>query len=176
MKLTYTLTLNDFKAAIRLHSRQKLGRRIHFFIYDVIFPTIAILALVGTIAAYVFGQSDLVDGLIVPDVALVCITLLVPILRACRIRKGFKGMFPQSETGPGYSLDIDNERILSLRPGIGEAKYYWAGIHAFAQDDKIMLIYITEILFICIPIHILSPEQRVELNDLITRNMVRKQK
>jgi hypothetical protein len=176
MKLDYTLTLADWKAAIRLHTRQKIGRRIHFFIYDVIFPTIAVLALVGTIAAYAFGQSALVDDLIIPDTALVLVVILVPILRAYRIRKGFKGMFPQSETGPGYSLDIDNERILSLRPGIGEAKYYWAGIHAFAQDDKIMLFYVTEILFIGIPTHVLSPEQKVELDELIARNMVRKQK
>jgi hypothetical protein len=176
MKLTYSITLKDFKAAIRLHSRQKLGRRIHFFIYDVIFPFLAILALLGTIGAYVLGHSEVVDVLIVPDAALLCIVVLVPILRAYRTRKSFKGMFPPSETGPGYSLDIDNERILSVRPGIGEAKYYWAGICAFAQDDKVMLMYITEILFICIPTHSLSPDQRAELDSLITRNIARKQK
>lgn len=176
MKLTYSITFKDFKAAIRLHSRQKLGRRIHCFIYDVIFPSLAALALLGTVAAYAFGQSDTIDFLILPDAVLVSIVVLVPILRAYRIRKSFKGMFPASETGPGYSLDFDNERILSVRPGIGEAKYYWTGICAFAQDNKIMLLYITEILFICIPTHTLSPDQRVELDALIARNMVRKEK
>jgi hypothetical protein len=174
MKLDYTLTLADWKAALRLHSRQKLGRRIHFFIYDFVISAIAILALIGMIAAYAYGQSDLVDGLIIPVSALVVLAILLPILRNLMIRKSYKGMFPFSKTGPGYSLDIDDERILSTRPGIGEAKYYWTGICAFAQNEKITLLYLSEILFIGIPTNKLSPDQRTELNDLVSRHVVKR--
>lgn len=174
MKLDYSLTLTDWKAAIRLHSHQKLGRHIHFFIYDFVIPAIAIFALIGTIVAYAYGLSDLVDGLIIPVSALVALAILLPILRNLMIRKSFKGMFPPSKIGPGYSLNIDDERILSTRPEIGEAKYYWNSICAFAQNDKIILLYISEILFIGIPAHILTLDQRTELNALIARHVVKK--
>jgi hypothetical protein len=176
MKLTYTLTLADWKAAIRLHSRQKIGRRIHFFIYDIVIPAIALLVLIGTITAYAYGLSDLVEGLIIPTSTLTVLAIILPIWRNFMIRKSYKGMFPTSEIGPGYSLDIEDERILSTRPGSGEAKYYWTGICALTQNEKIKLLYLSEILFIGIPTYKLSPEQRTELNDLIARNLARKQK
>lgn len=176
MKLDYSLTLADWKAAIRLHSHQRLGRRIHFFIYDFVIPAIAILASIGTIVAYAYGRSDLVDGIVIPVSALVVLAIFLPILRNLMIRKSFKGMFPPSKIGPGYSLDIDNERILSVRPGSGEAKYFWAGICGVAQNSKITLLYISDILFLGIPTRVLSPAERTELYDLIAHNVVRKQR
>ena len=171
MKLNYALTLADWKAAIQLHSRQKTGRRIQFFINDFVIPTIAVLALGYLIYANSNGQTDVVDGLAMPVTALVGIAVLLPIVRNYRIRKGFRGMFPPSKGGPGYSLDIDDECIHSTRPGIGEAKYYWEGICAIARNKKIILLYISEILFLGIPIRVLSPEQRVELESLIAQHV-----
>jgi hypothetical protein len=176
MKLTYTLTLNDYKAGISLHKHQKLGRRIHFFIYDVIFPSIAIVALLGTVAAYAYGQSDLVDDLIVPDAALACIAILVPLLRAYRIRKSYKQLFPPGRLDRNWSIDIDDERIVSSISGVCESKVLWTGVFAFVQDDKITSLYISENQYISIPTGALTPDQRTELYDLIARNVVRKQK
>lgn len=174
MKLNYVLTLADWKAAIRLHMRQKLSRRIHLFIYQFIFPALAVLFLVVTLVGYLNGQDNLVSDLIMPDTALAGIAILLPIVRSYRIRKSFKEMFSFSQSGPGYSLDIDDERILSVRPGVGEATYLWSGIRALAQDKRIILIYISEILFLGIPTSTLSPEQRTELNELVARHGVKR--
>jgi hypothetical protein len=126
--------------------------------------------------AYIQGQSDLVDALIVPDVALVVIALLVPLLRTYRIRKSYKRLFPPNRSDRNWYIDIDNERILSTVPGIGEGKYLWTGILSFAQDRKITMFYITEVQYLPIPTNALSPEQRTELDELVARNVVRKQK
>jgi hypothetical protein len=176
MKLDYAVTLADWKAAIRLHMRQKLGRRIHLAIFNFVIPVLAVLGLGYIVFANSTGQSGVVDELVMPVTVLVLISILIPIMRNFAIRKSFKGMFPPSETGPGYSLDIDNERILSVRPGSGEAKYFWTGICGVAQDNKITLLYISDILFLGIPTRVLSPADRTELYDLIARNVVRKQK
>jgi hypothetical protein len=101
------------------------------------------------------------------------IAILFPIMRNLQIRKSYKGMFPPSKTGPGYSLDIDEERILSTRIGFGEAKYYWAGICSISRNKRIMILYLSEILFICIPTYKLSPDQRFELNDFVARHVVK---
>jgi hypothetical protein len=174
MRLEYNITFADWKAAIRLHSRQKLWRRIHFFIFDYIIPTLAVFSLAYIVFASLNGREDTVDGLLVPVIALVLLAIILPIVRNYQIRKLFKGVFPPSETGPGYSLDIDDERILSTRPGYGEAKYYWKGICGLAKNEKIILLYISEILFLGIPVNRLTPDQRVELNDLVARHLVKR--
>jgi len=174
MKLEYNITLADWKAAIRLHSRQKLGSRIHFFIFDYVIPTIAVVALAYIVFASLNGPEDTVNSLMVPVIALVVLAILLPIVRTYRTRKWFKGMFPPSETGPGYSLDIDEERILSTRPGLGEARYYWKAICRVARNEKIILLYISEILFLGIPPKRLTPDQRTKLDDLITRHVLKR--
>jgi hypothetical protein len=167
MELTYRITLKDWKDAIRLHSRQKIGRRIHFFIYDYVFLSLALLSLALFVFAKLNGDTQTADALLMPVVALVAISVIVPIVRQYSVRKIFKGTFPTSETGPGYSLDINEERILSTRPGIGEATYYWTGIRTVAQNKKVTLFYISDLLFLVIPVRAMSPDQHAELNHLI---------
>ena len=174
MRLTYTLTIDDYKAGIRLHKQQKLARRVHFFIYDVVFPALAILSLLGTIAAYLLGQSDLVDNLIVPNIVLVSISILVPLLRAYRVRKSYKQLFPPGRLDRNWLIDIDGERIISSVPGVAESSIPWSGIYAFAHDDKIASLYISEDQYISIPAAAFTPDQRAELNELIARNVVKR--
>jgi hypothetical protein len=176
VKFDYTLTIADYRAAQQLHSHQKLGRRIPIIIYWVVFSVITILALVGIITDFLIGQSGRIGDHVLPNVVLICICFLTQTFRSYRIRNNFIRMFPQSETDHNGTLDIDNERILSIWPGLGEAKYYWAGIQALAQDKKITLLYLNESSFLFFPTAALSPDQRIEFNDLVARNMVRKEK
>ena len=49
MKLNYTLTLDDYKAAQRLHLRRNLVRRLTFIFWYVVVPILAAAgALAGT--------------------------------------------------------------------------------------------------------------------------------
>jgi len=173
MKLVYSLTLNDWKSAIRLHMSRKLGRRIHLAIYRFLIPILAALGLGYILIAFSNGQTDVSDAFVGAVAGLIALTILLPIVRELRIRKSFKGMLPFSGTGPGYSLDLNNECIISSRPGIGEARYVWSGICGIAQSDKVILLYLSEILFIPIPTHALSADLRTELNELIARNVTR---
>lgn len=171
MHLNYKITIPDWKAALQLHTRQKIGRRIHYFIYEYVFASIAIMGIVLATFAWVTGDSKALDTLVPLVAVLVGLAILLRIVRAKAIRRSYKGLFPLSENGPGYSLDINDERILSIRPGVGEATYYWSGICAVAQNDKIILLYLSEILFLGVPISALSPEQKDELDSLIARHL-----
>jgi hypothetical protein len=174
MQLSYTLTYSDYKAAFRLHKRQKAGRRIYFFFYDIVIPATAVVLLAVTIAAYAHGDSDLVQGLEIPDGTVVIVAILVPVLRAYRLRKSFKNLFPPGQVDRTTSIDIDNERILTSVPGLGEGKYFWAGVSAFAQNEKATLIYITRERFVPFPTYAMSPAQRTELNDLVGRHVLKR--
>jgi len=171
MQLNYKFALDDWKAALRLHARQNIGRRIHYFIYDFVFPTVAIIGLTLVVYAQIIGDRKAVHDLVTVVTTLVGLAIVLPFYRQYAIRKSFKVFFPPSASGLGYSLDVNDERIVSTRPGVGEATYYWGGIRAVSQNKKIILLYISEILFLGIPIHILSTEQRTEVESLIARHL-----
>ena len=171
MQLNYKFTLADWKAALRLHARQKISRRIHYFIFDFVFPVVAFIGLIWIVYAQMIGDMKTVDDLSVLVAMFVGLAVVLPFVRQYAVRKSFKGFFPPSPSGPGYSLDINDERIVSTRSAVGEATYYWAGICAVAQSKKIILLYISEIFFLGIPTHILSAQQRTELESIIARHI-----
>jgi hypothetical protein len=61
-------------------------------------------------------------------------------------------------------------------PGLSETKVLWQAIDRFAQNEKVTMLYIAEMRFIYFPTRSLSDAQRTELNDLVARHVVRKQK
>jgi|GEM_PF-3528590 len=168
MRITYALSFADFRAAQSLHIRQKLIRRVNIFIW----PVLAVILLIGMI---VFGNSDhqelSAQCLIFGSLSL-WFTMLFPIVRYLNARKGFKRFFLSGQTDQQISIDIDNERILSEIPGVGEGKYYWNTIIGFAQDDKVTLLYVYKDRFLVFPTTLLSPAQHAELYDLIAHNRV----
>jgi hypothetical protein len=175
MQLDYKLTVDDWKAALRLHARQEIGRRIHYFNYDFVFPTVAIIGPIFVVYAQLIGDAKVVQELEAVVTMLVGLAIILPLFRQYAVRSSFKGFFSLLASGPGYSLDVNDERIVSTRPGVGEATYYWAGIRAVAENKKIILLDNSEILFLGIPIHIVSTEQRTELENLIARRVTKRQ-
>ncbi|MGA2351565.1 MAG: YcxB family protein [Terracidiphilus sp.] len=174
MQLTYTLTLAHFRAAQRLHIRQKMYRRLNFLFWQRLIPILAPFAALGAIylwsldshgaphgAAYMFGAAC----------GLVLAAIYIPSMREYYIRKGFKSLFPPARTDRHSSIDIDEDRIFSQIPGVSEGKIFWGGVVAFAQDEKVTLIYIREKVFLVIPTPAMSPEQRAEVNDLVARHV-----
>jgi hypothetical protein len=174
MKLKYEITLADWKAALRLNAKQKTGRYIQMFIRDYVIPSLAIIGVAWIGVAQITGDTQTVDTLLAPVIALVLLPIFTQTMLHHVIAKSFKGAFPPSSDGPGHSLDLNEERILSTRTGIGEATYFWTGICAVARNEKIILLYLSEILFIGIPIRVLSPEQRTEIDRLITTHVTQR--
>ena len=172
MKLNYTLTLDDYKAAQKLHIHQKLSRRINFLFWYVGIPILAVFGIVFFIKVGRYTHMDSVFfGL---ECGLIYLTIYLPIWRFRRFRKNFNQTFSHSHKDRSISIDIDDDCIFSSLPGVCEGKYFWNAIEAFAQDDKITLLYTAENRFLYFPTCVLSPEQRTELNDLVTRYGLRK--
>jgi hypothetical protein len=176
MQLSYALTLEEYKAALRLHLRQKPSRNISYIFWYYAVPVMAVTGLAAIFILHITGRSELAADFIAVDVGLLWIAIVLPIIRAYQVRKSFKHMFPPGRADRTCFVDIDDERILTSMPGVGEGKYFWTGVIAFAQNEKVSLIYITETRFVPFPTHALSPAQRTELNDLIERKAVKRKK
>jgi hypothetical protein len=168
MKLSYTLTLDDYKAALRLHRRQKLSRRI----LPAVAPVLAGLGLVATLLFEISGQSELALHLLGLDVVFLSLSIALPLARLLDARMCFKRIFPQTKTVSAISADIDDERIFCKNPGVSEGKFFWNAIVNFTQDEKMTLLYLDKDKFLLFPTQAMSPEQRAELNDLIARHVV----
>jgi hypothetical protein len=174
LKLTYTLTFADYKAALLLHRRQKLIRRITFIILYCVVPGLAVVGLASVIIFEARGQADLAAEVIGFDAILIWLSVSLWAARFFNIRKGFKRIFPSTRTERSSSIDIDDERILSAIPGVSEGKFFWNAILAFAQDEKITLLYIDKNRFLLFPTYALTPVQRAELSALVERHIVRR--
>jgi hypothetical protein len=178
MKINYTLTLADYKAALRLHSRQTFGRHLSFILIYIAVPILAILGLVIWPFLHITDQTPtwiiiLMNGI---EILLVYLSIAAPISRFLQIRKNFKRLFPSARTDRNSSIDIDDECILSGLPGVSEVKTFWPGIFGFAQDNQVTMIYLNRKAFLFFPTSALSPDQRIELNNIVTRHGLRKEK
>jgi hypothetical protein len=174
MQLSYILTLKDYKASLRLHLRQKLSRYISFIFWYRAVPVLAIAGLLAILILNITGRTELEADFIGVDAGLLWIAIVLPLIRVYQVRKSFKHMFPPGRTDRTCYIDIDDERIFTSLPGVGEGKYFWTGVIAFVQDEKVSMIYITEVQYLPIPTYTLSPEQLTELNDLVARHVVKR--
>jgi hypothetical protein len=175
MQLTYTLTLADYKAAQRLHTRQKFSRQFIFCLWFVVVPILAVTGLALFFFLDVSKITRLAPLYFGAECALLWLAVYLPAWRAYAVRKCFKQMFSPARTDRSSSIDIDDDRIISTVPGVSEGRFFWNAILAFAQDEKVTLFYIRKNAFLFLPTCIMSPAQRTELNDLVARHVVRKQ-
>jgi hypothetical protein len=170
MKFEYTLTLHDYKAAFRLHRQQKLFRRI----VPLIGPILLLSALVGFVAFSVEKRIDWAAQCLALGTGALVVTVGLPISRFVSIRKGFKSLFPSGQKERRSAIDINAERIVREHLGANEVKMPWSAVFDFAQDDRITLIYTTKSCFLLFPTGVLSAAQRLELSELVARNVVRR--
>jgi hypothetical protein len=177
MKLTYTLTLADYKAAQRLNVRQKLLRRINYFYWHVFVPIFFGSVIICSGVYYAFTQPKMLGFLLLFYIPLLWVAFAMPLMHELNTRKGFKQLSPPSRIDQSNSIEIDDDGIHSIMPSVREEKYFWAAIVGFAQNKKVTLFFTAENQFLFIPTYAFSPTQRTELNDLVVCHVVkRKQK
>jgi uncharacterized membrane protein (DUF485 family) len=170
VKLEYTLTMEDYKAALDLHHRRRISLWLTYLLWFRVIPVAAVVLSSATIYFFAMKRPRIAHELIPFDIGLIFLSIVLPALYVFSVRKGFKRLFPPNRTERGSSIDIDEEQIFSGIPGISEAKTFWKGIVAFAQDDKITMLYISKDRFLFFPTSVMSLSQRAELNELIVRH------
>ncbi|MGA2906086.1 MAG: YcxB family protein [Terracidiphilus sp.] len=170
MRIEYTVTLEDYEAALRLHRRPKLSRRI----FPWIGPLLFLLSLALFVAGALIRDQELLLQAIVLAVWSLLMTIAFPLLRLVLTRRGYKQMFPPTRSGRTSTIEINDQKIIEENPGTEEVRLPWAGVMGFTQNDRITLIYINDRRFFLFPTTALSPAQRTELNDLVARHVVKR--
>ena len=172
MKLSYALTLADFRAARRLHRRQRFTRQIMHFIWPVLLVAFFIEAFIlsGGPHSQLFSQCLLLGaGSLVMSIGM-------PISQFFSVRRSFNRLFLPGQKDRTSTIDINDGRVVRELSGTSEFKVLWSAIYDFAEDVYVSLLYTNMDCFLIIPARSMSSDQHTELNDLVARNMVRKQK
>jgi hypothetical protein len=170
MRFEFTITIDDYKAALRLHRSRKFSRRIFLWIFPSLFFIGVILFVVGSLSK---NTEVLTQGIIL-TVWSFCATIAFPLLRLAMTRRGYRQMFPPTRLGRTSTIEIDEQRVVEENPGTEEVRLPWTGVMGFAQNDRITLIYINDRRFFLFPTSALSPAQRAELNGFVARHVAKR--
>jgi len=172
MQISYKLTLADYKAALKLHYRQRGRWRSPLGLF-IFMPIVGAFLVCCTVIGY-FSQEDYFvhnpPGLLVVPIFF----LLLPVFYSYAMKKQFRNIYPHGKTDQLLSIDIDDGRIISEMPGFSESKLLWTTIVRFAQNEKITLFYLAKARFLFVPTQVFSVEQRTELNNLVARHGVKR--
>lgn len=169
MKLEYTLTPKDYKAGFGLHRRQRIIRRI----VPWFGPCLLLIAFIGFIVFSVKNNSAWAAQCIALAVGALVITIGLPISRFINIRKGYRRLFPSGSHDRKSSIEINDVCIVREHSGASELKIPWNAVYGFAQDERVTMIYTNKDCFLLFPTHVMSPEQRAELGELVARHGVK---
>jgi len=172
VNVSYTVTFADYKAALRLHRRQKLSRRLSFVLWFIAVP---VIATIGLIIFLIFDLSKVMhyaSVLFGIECGLIWISLFLPVWALYSTRKCYKQIFQASGKKRTIELDVTDESVRSVVPGVNEGKFFWNENMAFVADDRVILVYVAKKRFILIPSSFLSQAQVKELQATISRNKV----
>jgi hypothetical protein len=170
MKLNFTVSLKDYKSALKLHRRRTLGKRL----FPWIFPALLFLSLVAFVIASLKNNILIASQAIALAAGSLTATIALPILRFFNTRRCYKLMFPPTRTSARSMIEIDDQRIVEENPGTEEVRLPWSGVLDFVQDERVTLIYINASRFFLFPTSVLTPGQRTELSALVDRHVVKR--
>ncbi len=171
MKLEYTLTLADAKAAERLHIRQRLGRRIGYGFLYLGMPVLATFSLIGFYAFDIGAKRDFALGYSVIVVILISQAIFIPVERSKRLNRLIKPKTAMGELTPARSIEINEEKISAEIPFMAKTDLTWSAIAQVIQDENVTLVYVNDKDFILVPTRAFTSFQRTELNDLVARRI-----
>lgn len=169
MKVTYTMSLADYRSAYRLARRGRF-----FFRYEkIIWPLITILSLV------VFASSNPPNSEVAQQAASVftlalVLSIVLPILNAIAAYRGYRSSLNRKRDSSENITEITTEKIIDITPGFCELTYTWPSIIGFAQNPKITLFRTSGSHLIFLPTRALTPDQVAELNEIVSRHGIRR--
>jgi hypothetical protein len=170
MKFEFTISLRDYKHALKLHRKRTLSRRL----FPLVCPALLALSIIAFVGASLARNLVVASQAVALAAGSLTGIIALPILRFFSTRRCYKLMFPSTRTSPTSTIDIDDQRIVEENPGTEEVKLAWSGALDFVQDERVTLIYINPSRFFLFPTSAMSSDQRAELDSLVARHVVKK--
>ncbi len=173
MMVEYTLLLQDYKDALKVHRTRTVGRRVKFIALQRLLPALAVLGLFILLLAPI-RDGELHSDLVVFVVALFFLSVGLPIARFFDARICFRRMFPKRMSNPAIHLEVSDDYLISRIPGFSEGKFQWEAFDDVVLTDKVALFYVNKRRFVLFPMRALSLEENTEFKSIIARHVVKR--
>ncbi len=168
MLVRYTTSYKDFVAAQRLNVRRKFlgAARYNFFVYVLpVLSGLALLTLLFDIVVRHFSLPPWAGGVLsgLAFLGLYCSIYRVYIYR--RLYRQMKNGRP--ELAP-IEFELQGEELISRVPGFSEGRFLRTAIRDFAEDDAVVLLYLSPRAFLMLPRHAVSEPELADLRHWIS--------
>ena len=168
MKLEFTLTVSEFKAAFRLHRRQTTIGRLNTFIWPILTVVCFGVAFTSNPKSELYAQT------LALGVFCLWLSVGLPITRLISVRRSFRSIVPKGSLDQRYFAVVDDEHVVTGAEGVFELNYSWKGITGFAQDKNVTLFYRSKCSFLFFPTSAMTPEQGKELKAIVARHITKR--
>ncbi len=166
IKITHGSSLALYRAAFKLRWRDGFFSRNCLLLLAIG----SVLASLGAFAAYRSTFSTLCFNLAPFFYTLL---ILIPAFRFYAIRDASRNSRVAPSMSQENTIGIEADQIISVMPGLRRTAYNWDSVLAFAQNESVTVFRLIghHLVFFPTP---LTPEQRAELNDLVSRHGIRR--
>ena len=169
MREEWVLEYSDYLAAQKLFNKRSVGRRFYMFAMLWFFPVLAIAFVAFSLWVMYPGPYSW-SGLS-GTWPLVFVAILFRFSYWRALRKGFKRLFLNGDPTKAIYFSVDEDKVISGVPGSSEAKFEWAAITGFAEDEHIAILYISKRLFLMLPKNKLSVQTWTDMKVILARHL-----
>jgi len=167
MAYEYDLTFKDYLSAQKLYRHHRKWPQVTYLFWVWILLSFGILALVGIAFP---TKSDNISPWTSWVLIAVWFAIGIPLFRVYQLRKCWKALNPTKAKSISAELEWNNEQIISSVKNRSEGRFFWSTICDYAEDEKIVLIFIRKKQFLFIPREALNEVTWKELRMLISTN------
>jgi hypothetical protein len=166
MVYEYNLTFAEYKAAQRLFNKRTPKQRFNVILWLFVMPIVGIIAF--GVLLRLFDQmiyrhlrpSPIIIGLLV---GLTYISLRGAIMQPLVVRRMFKDLTPDGVGNRAFSFEFTGTELISRNPGKSEVRYFSSAFSGILEDEKMVLLLISDKRFLFIPKRVMPPEGWAEL-------------
>jgi hypothetical protein len=168
IRITHTSSLAVYKAVFKLRKRDGFFSRNWLAL--LIYPTV--LVALGLIFARHNYSVVVVCFHLAP--LLITFWVLTPAFRFYEVRDAYRNSRRGLDASQEFTMETDSDQIVSGTPGLRRFAYDWASVLAFAQNESVTVFRMTGHHLVFFPTPCLTPEQRAELDELVSRHGIRR--
>ncbi|HZY61989.1 MAG TPA: YcxB family protein [Edaphobacter sp.] len=173
MRYDYVLRFDDYQDSQKLYLRHRRSAAVFYYFYVWVLPIVGLLSCALFVASRYGFYPESSASFAGFAAAGLWFALFVPIIQVVGRRRCWKRLIPTGMKGKSKSIEIpvslefNDEQVISAIPGKSEGRFYWSAIVDFAENEKIVLLFVHKKRFLFIPKRAMSADTWNEFRNLL---------
>jgi hypothetical protein len=164
IRLQFTLTLDDYVAAQRLHAKRGWWPRLILVLAYTLVPFLGVLWLLFTASFIRIADSP---ALFVFELGVGLFLVSFPLY----LRLRWKRCYRRTRTEPGDCTIEFDRSMIRIQQSKMRSEVEWPAVRSLSENKKVFLLYLAAAKFVVIPKRICSEQQIEELHSLFQQEI-----